>query len=344
MTRVGGRLVLGPTKSRAGQRTLPIVDLARAALDEQSLRQERHPGSMQAGLRGTTHVFTTRSGQPVDPGNLSRSFDRMVATAGLPRISFRDLRRIAATSMKDLGVPARDAQVILGHSDISVTLGIYSEVFDPQLRSAMARMNHALKAEQDAIAPRCACGAAVEDRTATARNGHARSRMTRHQGRAVLPGISQFGPEDTPRGSTATPMSSTEDPPGAPWLPRRLVDRPVVSRPGRVAEVEGRSFVHALALAHGLGLVGVGAPAAIREFLIEALAFKEPGSTVIVVPALDLAELLGQRTLALPHRPAGLEVTATFDDALDLLEIHALSRAMGPSGSDPYSVGDRHSY
>jgi hypothetical protein len=201
----------------------------------------------------------------------------------------------------------------------------------------MARMNHALKAEQDAIAPRCACGAAVEDRTATARNGHARSRMTRHQGQAVLPGISQFGPEDTPRGSTVTPMSSTEDPPGAPWLPRRLVDRPVVSRPARVAEVEGRSFVHELALAHGLGLVGVGAPAAIREFLIEALAFKEPGSTVIVVPALDLAELLGQRTLALPHRPAGLEVTATFDDALDLLEIHALSRAMGPSGNDPYT-------
>jgi hypothetical protein len=67
------------------------------------------------------------------------------------------------------------------------------------------------------------------------------------------------------------------------------------------------------------------------------VAFKEPGSTVIVVPALDLAELLGQRTLPLPHRPAGLEVTATFDDALDLLEIHALSRAMGPSGNDPYT-------
>jgi hypothetical protein len=46
-------------------------------------------------------------------------------------------------------------------------------------------------------------------------------------------------------------------------------------------------------------------------------------------------DILGQRTvLALPSRPAGLEVTATFDDALDLLEIHALTRAMGPSGHD----------
>ena len=156
-----------------------------------------------------------------------------------------------------------------------------------------------------------------------------------------LPGgraeLSPFGPEDTPRGSTVTPMSSTEDPPGVPRSQRRLVDRLGVSGPGRVAEVEGRSFVHELALAHGLGLVGEGAPAAIRAFLIEALAFKEPGSTVIVVPALDLDDLLRPQTaMPLQNRPAGLEVTATFDDALDLLEIHALTRAMGPSGNTPH--------
>jgi hypothetical protein len=34
-----------------------------------------------------------------------------------------------------------------------------------------------------------------------------------------------------------------------------------------VAEVEGRSFAFELSLAHGLGLVGVGAPAAIRALV-----------------------------------------------------------------------------
>ncbi len=55
-------------------------------------------------------------------------------------------------------MPARDAQVILGHSHVSVTLGIYSEVFDTQLCSAITQMSHALTANEHAGVPRCACG------------------------------------------------------------------------------------------------------------------------------------------------------------------------------------------
>jgi integrase len=54
------------------------------------------------------------------------------------------LRRTAATLLTDLGVPARDAQVILGHSTVSVTLGIYSEVFDTEAASALRQVNRAL--------------------------------------------------------------------------------------------------------------------------------------------------------------------------------------------------------
>ena len=83
-----------------------------------------------------------------------------------------------------------------------------------------------------------------------------------------------------------------------------------------------------LALAHGLGLDGVGAPAAVRAFLLERLIAFEPGGIVIVIPALDLADLFGFRSpKALPPLPLGLEVTADIDDAIDLLEIQALARA-----------------
>jgi integrase len=75
---------------------------------------------------------------------MTRSFDRIIAETGLPKIAFHDLRRTAATLLTDLGVPARDAQVILGHSRISVTLGIYSEVFDDQISTALSRMDGAL--------------------------------------------------------------------------------------------------------------------------------------------------------------------------------------------------------
>ena len=149
LARVGGKLVLGPTKTHAGRRSLPIVDLAREALDGQRARQEQQRSAAGAEWQETGHIFTTRTGRPVEPRNLSRSFDRIVADAGLPPIVFHDLRRTAATLLKDLGVPARDAQVILGHSHVSVTLGIYSEVFDSQLSSAMQHMNRALGAQPD---------------------------------------------------------------------------------------------------------------------------------------------------------------------------------------------------
>jgi integrase len=72
-----------------------------------------------------------------------------VTAAGLPNIVFHDLRRTAATMLKNLGVPARDAQTILGHANIAVTLGVYSEVFDTEIATAIGRINDALGGKAD---------------------------------------------------------------------------------------------------------------------------------------------------------------------------------------------------
>jgi integrase len=144
LVRVGGRLVRGPVKTTAGIRVLPLVPLTRAALVAQRGKQGEQRAAAGPAWVVTDYVFTTRSGRPMEPRNLSRSFDRIVAAAGLPRIVFHDLRRTAATLLKDLGVPARDAQTILGHANIAVTLGIYSEVFDTEIASALTRVNDAL--------------------------------------------------------------------------------------------------------------------------------------------------------------------------------------------------------
>lgn len=42
-------------------------------------------------------VFTTATGQPIEPGNFVRSFERLRLRAGLRRIRVHDLRRTAAT-------------------------------------------------------------------------------------------------------------------------------------------------------------------------------------------------------------------------------------------------------
>jgi integrase len=72
-------------------------------------------------------VFTTRSGQPIEPRNLVRSFDTLVEGAGLRSICLHDLRHTVATLLKSLRVPQRDAMQILGHARISVTLEVYTD-------------------------------------------------------------------------------------------------------------------------------------------------------------------------------------------------------------------------
>jgi integrase len=71
-------------------------------------------------------VFTTKTGRPIEPCNLLRSFRRICAHHDLRVIKVHHLRHTTATLLKKLGVPARDAQLILGHSRLAVTLEIYT--------------------------------------------------------------------------------------------------------------------------------------------------------------------------------------------------------------------------
>lgn len=102
-----------PLKTAAGARDLPLLPHVKAALE--------------ATLSGRTDglVFTTSSGKPIDPSNLSRSFNDVLRVSGLRRQTLHGLRHAVATSLKDSGAPARDIQMILGHADVRTTMQIY---------------------------------------------------------------------------------------------------------------------------------------------------------------------------------------------------------------------------
>ncbi|MFT7837736.1 BTAD domain-containing putative transcriptional regulator [Saccharothrix sp. BKS2] len=92
---------------------------------------------------------------------------------------------------------------------------------------------------------------------------------------------------------------------------------------------DGREIALSLAAARGLGLIGAGAAAAARALLITVLTTTTEAAR-IVVPAQDLAPLLGRRATRAPL-PASVHVTADLDTALDALEAETLMRT-GRSG------------
>jgi integrase len=103
-----------------------------------------------AGLQvlGTQHewtahdlVFTTRTGRPIEPRNLARSFQRITEAEGIRPIRLHDLRHTTATLLKDLGVPPRDTMEILGHARIAVTMEIYTAADDGSRRDAIDKLS-----------------------------------------------------------------------------------------------------------------------------------------------------------------------------------------------------------
>jgi hypothetical protein len=85
-------------------------------------------------------LFTTSTGQPIEPRNLKRSFDARCAKAGVRQIKIHDTRR-ACGSLAALDVHPRVAMAILRHSRIALTMDIYTQVPDKTTKEALKRLS-----------------------------------------------------------------------------------------------------------------------------------------------------------------------------------------------------------
>jgi integrase len=144
LQRIDGQLARVPVKTAAGRRELPLVPIARGVLIDQAQRQAAARTRAGTSWAGNDLVFTTRTGRPVEPRNLVRSFERLINGAGLRKIRLHDLRHTVATLLKTLKVPQRDAMQILGHARISVTLEIYTDSDSDSQRDALTTMSDRL--------------------------------------------------------------------------------------------------------------------------------------------------------------------------------------------------------
>ncbi|USX56425.1 BTAD domain-containing putative transcriptional regulator [Lentzea sp. HUAS12] len=89
---------------------------------------------------------------------------------------------------------------------------------------------------------------------------------------------------------------------------------------------QGQEIAVTLAATCGLGLLGAGAPAAIRALLVTTMTAATPHPQVtVIVPAGDLTALFGQRVQP-AWLPAEVRVTPDLDAALDAMETETAVR------------------
>ena len=75
-----------------------------------------------------SHIRRSRSvahhGTPIEPRNCSRSFDRCIIAACVPRITVPGARKTCASLLAALEVHPRVAMRILRHSKIAITMEV----------------------------------------------------------------------------------------------------------------------------------------------------------------------------------------------------------------------------
>jgi integrase len=111
-------------------------------------RGRLHHGRL-AGSRwqASSLVFTSTIGTPLEPRNVNRQFDTLLAKAGLAHIRFHDLRHTAASLLLAQGVHPRVAMETLGHFKIGLTTDTYSHVIPALNREAADRMDALLSGD-----------------------------------------------------------------------------------------------------------------------------------------------------------------------------------------------------
>jgi integrase len=92
-------------------------------------------------------VVAQEDGRPLQPDRLTHEFVRLLAKhRSLPRVRFHDLRHSHATHLLASGVHPKVAQERLGHSNVGITLDLYSHVLPGMQEDAAAKVDASIRA------------------------------------------------------------------------------------------------------------------------------------------------------------------------------------------------------
>lgn len=127
-------------KTKSSLRTLPLVPPIRDRL--LTLKGEQETYRRLCGKCYNNdylgYLCVDEVGNIIRPNYVSEQFPKLLKSNGLRVIRFHDLRHSCASLLLKEGVPMKQIQEWLGHSDISTTANIYAHL-DSQSKNLSAR-------------------------------------------------------------------------------------------------------------------------------------------------------------------------------------------------------------
>ena len=131
-------------KTRAGERTIPLIESVKDALAQEKDYQRITGIKCNVHIDGfTDFIFVNRFGNVQHQGTLNKALRRIIRDCNqeildktkenetvvlLPKFSCHTLRHTFTTRLCESGMNIKVIQAVLGHADISTTLDVYADV------------------------------------------------------------------------------------------------------------------------------------------------------------------------------------------------------------------------
>ena len=133
-------------KTKSSLRTLPLVEgftqRLRALKEQQKYNEKLCGNCYNQKFKG--YLFVDEMGNLILPNTVTDNFAQLLKEHGLRKIRFHDLRHPCASLLLKQGVPMKQIQEWLGHSDISTTANIYAHLDSQSKQLSAATMEKAL--------------------------------------------------------------------------------------------------------------------------------------------------------------------------------------------------------
>lgn len=141
-----GGFVEAEPKTERSRRSITLAPFTLEKLKAHRLKQKEEKLKAGPGWHENDLVFCTTIGTHLSSSRtFFEQFKRLLQKAGLPDIRFHDLRHSSASMLLGIGVHPKVVQEILGHSQISMTMDIYSHVLPTMQKEAIGKLNDVLQ-------------------------------------------------------------------------------------------------------------------------------------------------------------------------------------------------------
>ena len=137
-----GEWSIGEPKSKSGYRDVPLTEEAITILKNQ---KEKLKTAKVINMQFSEFVFLNRNGEPTKNSTYDTALIKLCDKAGVSRFSMHVLRHTFATRCIEGGMRPKTLQIILGHSNVGITMNLYVHVTEDEKAKEVEKIESALK-------------------------------------------------------------------------------------------------------------------------------------------------------------------------------------------------------